>query len=273
MNNKKGTDYYLQTMKRYNEIQTLVDRYLAAETSPEEERRLALALHNLAADSTEPLPDDWQAVATILGELTLGEALYDEAIARRSAQSSASPLTPVSQQRAESRKFPLWRWAVAAVIVLTAGLGVVLYQSHSFLRPEENPSSTSGTLLSHQRDSIVPPVEHADPAGCITESNRLNQSTQPLASASTAGQKKKVRGKARPVPQGEAAEPAVASVGSSIDEQADIELLGNQQPSLGFKEQDLDLLAQDVRNIRQRGERLQRAIDAMTIKTSVLENN
>ncbi|MBQ6434277.1 MAG: hypothetical protein IJJ94_10105 [Bacteroidaceae bacterium] len=116
-------------------------------------------------------------------------------------------------------------------------------------------------------------MESADPAGCITESNRLNQSTQPLASASTAGQKKKVRGKARPVPQGEAAEPAVASVGSSIDEQADIELLENQQPSLGFKEQDLYLLAQDVHNIRQRGERLQRAIDAMTIKTPVLENN
>lgn len=260
-------------MKEDNEIQNLVDRYLAAETSPAEDRRLALTLHELAAASTDPMPADWQAVATILGELTLGEALYDEAIARRSAQSSASPLTPVSQQRAVSRKFPLWRWAVAAVIVLTAGLGVVLYQSHSFLRLEESPRPTSGTLVSRQRDSIVPPVEHAEPAGCITESNRLNQSTQPLASASTAGQKKKTCRMDKPVPQGEAAEPAVASVGSSIDEQADIELLENQQPSLGFKEQDLDLLAQDVHNIRQRGERLQRAIDAMTIKTPVLENN
>ena len=261
-------------MKEDNEIQNLVDRYLAAETSPAEDRRLALTLHELAAASTDPMPADWQAVNIILGELTLGEALYDEILAHRSPVGSfATSLTSASHQRVVNRKFSLWRWAVAAVIVLTAGLGVVLYQSHSFLRPEENPSSTSGTLVSRQRDSIVPPVEHADPAGCITESNRPNQSTQPLASASTAGQKKKVRGKARPVPQGEAAEPAVASVGSSIDEQADIELLENQQPSLGFKEQDLDLLAQDVHNIRQRGERLQRAIDAMTIKTPVLENN
>lgn len=260
-------------MKEDNEIQNLVDRYLAAETSPAEDRRLALTLHELAAASTDPMPADWQAVATILGELTLGEALYDEAIARRSAQSSASPLTPVSQQRAVSRKFLLWRWAVAAVIVLTAGLGITLFQGHSFQRLEESPKPTSGTLVSHQSDSIFSPMESADTADFITEFNLLNQPTQPLASASTAGQKKKVRGKARPVPQGEAAEPAVASVGSSIDEQADIELLENQQPSLGFKEQDLDLLAQDVHNIRQRGERLQRAIDAMTIKTPVLENN
>ena len=261
-------------MKEDNEIQNLVDRYLAAETSPAEDRRLALTLHELAAASTDPLPADWQAVNIILGELTLGEALYDEILAHRSpVGSSATSLTSASQQRAVSRKFPLWRWAVAAVIVLTAGLGVVLYQSHSFLRPEENPSSTSGTLVSRQRDSIVPPVEHADPAGCITESNRLNQSTQPLASASTVGQKKKVRGKARPVPQGEAAEPAVVAVESSIDEAAGIELLEHPQPSPKIKEQDLDLLAQDVHNIRQRGERLQRAIDAMTIKTPVLENN
>jgi hypothetical protein len=116
-------------------------------------------------------------------------------------------------------------------------------------------------------------VEHADPAGCITESNRLNQSTQPLASASTVGQKKKTCRMDKPVQQGEAAEPAVVAVESSIDEQADIELLENQQPSLGFKEQDLDLLAQDVHNIRQRGERLQRAIDAMFTETPIIDKN
>ena len=264
-------------MKRYNEIQALVDRYLAAETSPAEERRLALALHELAGASAEPLPADWRAVAAMLGELTLGEALYDDILARRNAQqpvsSPVSPLTPANLSRPSRRKFHLWRWAAVAVIVLAAGLGIALYQGRSFLRPDEGPSSIGGTLVSHQRDSIVPPVELADTASCITEFNLLNPSTHPLASASSAGQKKKVRRKGIPVPQGEAAEPALEPVSSSIDETADAETKENLQPSPSFREQDLELLAQDVHNIRQRGERLQRAIDAMFIENPIIANN
>ena len=66
------------------DIQKLIDRYLAGETSPAEEQKLALALqqcHNL--------PEDWQAVRMMLGKLTHGEATYDAIMAQRHHKPSA----------------------------------------------------------------------------------------------------------------------------------------------------------------------------------------
>ena len=64
--------------------QQLIDKYLAGETSPAEERQLALALQQ-----RQDLPEDWQAVSMMLGELTLGEAEYDAIMAQRKQKSSA----------------------------------------------------------------------------------------------------------------------------------------------------------------------------------------
>ena len=66
-----------------NDIQTLVDKYLAGATSPQEELQLAAALQQQAE-----LPAEWQAVSLMLGELTLGEAEYDAIIASRQPVSS-----------------------------------------------------------------------------------------------------------------------------------------------------------------------------------------
>ena len=66
------------------DIQQLIDKYLAGETSPAEERQLALALQQ-----RQDLPEDWQAVSMMLGELTLGEAEYDAIMAQRKQKSSA----------------------------------------------------------------------------------------------------------------------------------------------------------------------------------------
>ena len=66
-----------------NDIQTLVDKYLAGATSPQEELQLAAALQ-----SAENQPAEWQAVSLMLGELTLGEAEYDAIMARRQPVSS-----------------------------------------------------------------------------------------------------------------------------------------------------------------------------------------
>ena len=52
-------------------IQQLINRYLEGETSPEEERQLALELQG------DNLPEEWQAIRLMLGELTIGEAEYD----------------------------------------------------------------------------------------------------------------------------------------------------------------------------------------------------
>ena len=65
-------------------IQKLIDKYLAGETSPAEEQRLALAL-SLHQD----LPEEWESVRLMLGELTLGEAEYDAILKERSHKPSA----------------------------------------------------------------------------------------------------------------------------------------------------------------------------------------
>ena len=66
------------------QIQNLIDKYLAGETSPTEERQLTLALHQC-----QELPEEWKAVSLMLGELTLGEAEYDAIMAQRKEKSSA----------------------------------------------------------------------------------------------------------------------------------------------------------------------------------------
>ena len=55
------------------DIQQLVDKYLTGETSPAEEQMLALELQQRHNE----IPEDWQVVSLMLGELTLGEAEYD----------------------------------------------------------------------------------------------------------------------------------------------------------------------------------------------------
>ena len=66
------------------DIQKLIDKYLAGETSPAEEQRLALAL-SLHQD----LSEEGESVRLMLGELTLGEAEYDAIIKEHSRKPSA----------------------------------------------------------------------------------------------------------------------------------------------------------------------------------------
>ena len=59
------------------DIQQLINRYLEGETSPEEERQLA---HELQGDN---LPEEWQVIRLMLGELTIGEAKYNAIMEQR----------------------------------------------------------------------------------------------------------------------------------------------------------------------------------------------
>ena len=59
------------------EIQQLINKYLEGETSPEEERLLAMELQG------DNLPEEWQAIRLMLGELTMGEAEYDNIMEQR----------------------------------------------------------------------------------------------------------------------------------------------------------------------------------------------
>ena len=60
------------------EIQQLINRYLEGETSPAEEQKLALELQR------PDIPEDWQAIRLMLGELILGEAEYHSLLAKKS---------------------------------------------------------------------------------------------------------------------------------------------------------------------------------------------
>ena len=66
-----------------HEIQILIDKYLEGMTTPEEELTLARELQH------PDLPDDWQAIRLMLGELALGEAEYDAIMAQRKQKPSA----------------------------------------------------------------------------------------------------------------------------------------------------------------------------------------
>ena len=59
------------------EIQQLINKYLEGETSPEEERLLALELQG------DDQSEEWQAIRLMLGELTIGEAEYDSIMEQR----------------------------------------------------------------------------------------------------------------------------------------------------------------------------------------------
>ena len=59
------------------EVNRLIDKYMEGETTPQEERQLAIEVNRSDA------PAEWKIIAEMLGELTLGEALYDQTMAER----------------------------------------------------------------------------------------------------------------------------------------------------------------------------------------------
>lgn len=59
------------------ETNQLIDKYLEGRTSPEEEQRLALEV------AREDAPQEWLIVREMLGELTVGEAIYNKVVKAR----------------------------------------------------------------------------------------------------------------------------------------------------------------------------------------------
>ena len=93
------------------DINILIDRYLAGETTPEEERQLALEM------SREDAPAEWRAIAGMLGDLTLGEAMYDDIMQRR--------------KDARARRRRMWMgWSAAASIAVVLLTGTLLFGGH-----------------------------------------------------------------------------------------------------------------------------------------------
>jgi len=93
-------------MKKEN-IQKLIDRYLDGVTTPDEEKQLARELLN------DDIPDEWKAIRMMLGELAMGEAEYDETIAKAESCKKKATIAP-----------SVYKWEVAASVALLIGLVV-----------------------------------------------------------------------------------------------------------------------------------------------------
>jgi ferric-dicitrate binding protein FerR (iron transport regulator) len=88
-----------------NEVNKLIDKYLEGATTPEEELRLAKEVNRKDA------PAEWKAISTMLGQLALDEAEYDE---------------EMSSRRSRNLRTHRIGWAIAASIVVVAGIGLWL---------------------------------------------------------------------------------------------------------------------------------------------------
>lgn len=83
------------------ETEQLIQRYLDGETSPEEERQLAIEV------SRKGIPKEWQMIREMLGELTVDEVLFNKIMAaRKTAETDKSKLRR------------LWPWLAAACVAV-----------------------------------------------------------------------------------------------------------------------------------------------------------
>lgn len=80
---------------KQKDIEILIQKYLNGETTPEEEKALALEV------SRGDAPQEWRIIAEMLGELTIDEALYDKMMAERSKK---------------PRIIKFWPWVAAACV-------------------------------------------------------------------------------------------------------------------------------------------------------------
>lgn len=144
-----------------HEINLLIERYLDGETTPAEERALALAVQR------EDRPAEWAIIAEMLGELTVDEELYDSIMAQR-APKPAKQVRPTVTQLVK-----LWPWAAAACVVLAMGLSYNIINKPPQetakteqplpVQPQpENMPATKPLLAEHPKPLVekpIPPVE------------------------------------------------------------------------------------------------------------------
>ena len=117
------------------DVNRLIDKYMEGETSPQEERQLAIEVNRPDA------PAEWKIIAEMLGELTLGEALYDQTMAER--------------KRIRIRRYVGWGIAVAACLTLWLVLGKLV--------PETSQQDTTLQIAQKPAPAAKPEEKEATP--------------------------------------------------------------------------------------------------------------
>lgn len=140
------------------EINRLIDRYLEGLTSPEEERQLAVEVNRADA------PQEWMIIHEMLGELTLGEAIYDEVVKTR-------------------RRRHLWHyagWGIAASLALLLAIGALL--------PMESVNDVGADVVSNgpvaqvtmpEATDTVPHVEEVVPNPNVPLTTQIEEKVAP----------------------------------------------------------------------------------------------
>lgn len=98
------------------ETNQLIDKYLEGRTSPEEERRLALEVNRADA------PQEWLIIREMLGELTLGEAIYNKEMESR-----------------KRRRLYYNGWGIAASLLLCLAMSGLFPKEVQEEQPVEEP--------------------------------------------------------------------------------------------------------------------------------------
>ncbi len=161
------------------DINRLIDKYMEGETTPQEERQLAIEVNRPDA------PAEWKIIAEMLGELTLGEALYDQTMAER--------------KRVRIRRYIGWSIAaVAACLTLWFVLGTlsiptlqqdtapqIAQQPKPVVKPEakekEAPVTLTPSLPATEQVAYTAPKKHIrrkhrQPASPIAEMTEVENS-------------------------------------------------------------------------------------------------
>lgn len=121
------------------ETNRLIDKYLEGLTSPEEEQRLALEV------SGPDVPQEWLIIRDMLGELTVGEAIYNKVV----------------KSRKRRRWLSYGGWGIAASVALGLVIGSLL--------PMESADEVGADVVNKGQVAQVAMPETADTVSHVEE--------------------------------------------------------------------------------------------------------
>lgn len=185
-----------------NDIQQLIDRYLAEGLSSDELVRLSRAVHR------DDAPEEWLVIREMIDTLSEGEDDYDLLVAAsaENAEITSTKIAPIFEHadtETASRVAIVRKcWRIAASILLIAAIGATLYFTRH--REPELASITMGSI-----DSISAPEQRVKPVEASTAVEEKASLEKSALSPKPA--KRKLAAKTRPAspcPHVSASEPA-----------------------------------------------------------------
>ncbi len=142
------------------ETNQLIDKYLEGRTTPEEECRLALGV------SRDDAPQEWLIIREMLGELTLGEAIYNKEM----------------KSRKRRRRLYYSGWGIAASLLLCLAMsGLFPKEVQESVEVAKTTMMAETTVEEPQLPSPTPTVPEVQPEHKKPTMERVKVKPQPVA--------------------------------------------------------------------------------------------